>query len=86
MLPTDPSMLETPDVAERIATISRGGEFEFTHVAPGEYRLWAIKNYEYSALLDEEIRQAMESKSVRVTVRPGETIRATAKLTEIPMD
>lgn len=86
MLPLDKELVQYASSGEMVAMISRAGIFQFMNVPPGEYRLWAFRNYESGALLDPEIYQKVESQAARVTIRPNEGAAVTVKAANLPLE
>ncbi len=53
----------------RTVVANQDGRFSIPNVAPGDYRVYAWEDLEFSPLLDPDILKAFESKAVKVSTR-----------------
>ena len=53
------------------ATSDLSGQFRFKSVVPGEYRVYAWEEVEYSAWMDPEFMKPLESRGEAVSVTEG---------------
>jgi hypothetical protein len=47
------------------------GQFRFTNVAAGEYRILAIESPDYRTLADPAVSERLSSQAVQITVMQG---------------
>jgi len=66
------------------ASAESGGRFVFKGVIPGDYRIFAFEDIEYSAWLDAEYLKPFESRAEKVPIREGPA--QTVQVTLIPVD
>jgi len=50
------------------------GEFSFTNIPPGEYRLFAFDGHDMQNIWDAEVRTKYEPRGVKVIVTAGSTV------------
>ncbi|MBI1789949.1 MAG: carboxypeptidase regulatory-like domain-containing protein [Acidobacteria bacterium] len=67
----------------KMAITDQTGRFRFAGVAPGKYRLYALEEYDRTAMMDPDYLKPVESKSVKV--EPGESAREQVEATVIKL-